>query len=198
MRPWAPSSRSARSLEMMDSAASVLPCGRTYPWKRRSNRRAPLGLTGPCSPASQSRSPRTGSARKCATPWRSGRIISRRKGSRVGKVRRARYSRAIFSMSCVGGRLTRCQPSCRPKLDCRASGSAEGEHVAGVYRQRVQLASGRFAMIDNGLGFELVPWKPALEEHAWVGTSRASCSPAARWRGASAGRVDWELASSLA
>ena len=42
--------------------------------------------------------------------------------------------------------------------------SAAGEHVAGVYRQRVQLASGRFAMIDNGLGFELVPWKPALEE----------------------------------
>ena len=42
--------------------------------------------------------------------------------------------------------------------------SADGEHVAGVYRQRVQLASGRFAMIDNGLGFELVPWKPALEE----------------------------------
>ena len=44
-------------------------------------------------------------------------------------------------------------------------GSAEGEQVAGVYRQRVQLASGRFAMIDSGLGFELVPWKPALEEH---------------------------------
>ncbi len=44
-------------------------------------------------------------------------------------------------------------------------GSAEGEHVAGVYRQQVQLASGRFAMIDSGLGFELVPWKPALEEH---------------------------------
>ncbi len=43
--------------------------------------------------------------------------------------------------------------------------AAEREHVAGVYRQRVQLASGRFAMIDNGLGFELVPWKSALEEH---------------------------------
>lgn len=43
--------------------------------------------------------------------------------------------------------------------------AAEGEHIAGVYRQRVQLASGRFAMIDNGLGFELVPWKPALEQH---------------------------------
>jgi len=42
--------------------------------------------------------------------------------------------------------------------------SAEGNSVTGVYRQRVQLASGRFAMIDNGLGFELVPWKPALEK----------------------------------
>ena len=42
--------------------------------------------------------------------------------------------------------------------------SAEGEHVAGVYRQRVALASGRFAMIDDGLGFQLVPWRPALEK----------------------------------
>ena len=42
--------------------------------------------------------------------------------------------------------------------------SAEGEHVSGVYRHRVTLASGRFAMIDNGLGFELVPWRPALEQ----------------------------------
>ena len=42
--------------------------------------------------------------------------------------------------------------------------SAEGEHVAGVCRQRVTLASGRFAMIDDGLGFQLVPWRPALEQ----------------------------------
>jgi type IV secretory pathway VirD2 relaxase len=43
--------------------------------------------------------------------------------------------------------------------------SAEGEHVSGVYRQRVTLASGRFAMIDDGIGFQLVPWRPALEQH---------------------------------
>jgi hypothetical protein len=42
--------------------------------------------------------------------------------------------------------------------------SAEGEHVAGIYRQRVSLSSGRFAMIDDGLGFQLVPWRPALEQ----------------------------------
>lgn len=29
--------------------------------------------------------------------------------------------------------------------------------IAGVYRQRVNLASGRYAMIDDGLGFCLVP-----------------------------------------
>jgi type IV secretory pathway VirD2 relaxase len=42
--------------------------------------------------------------------------------------------------------------------------AAEGEIVAGVYRQRLTLASGRFAMIDDGLGFSLVPWSPSLEK----------------------------------
>jgi type IV secretory pathway VirD2 relaxase len=42
--------------------------------------------------------------------------------------------------------------------------SAEGEHVSGIYRQRVTLSSGRFAMIDDGMGYQLVPWRPALEQ----------------------------------
>ncbi|MET4036663.1 MULTISPECIES: DUF3363 domain-containing protein [unclassified Bradyrhizobium] len=42
--------------------------------------------------------------------------------------------------------------------------AASGEHVVGVYRQRLTLASGRFAMIDNGLGFQLVPWSRELEK----------------------------------
>jgi len=41
---------------------------------------------------------------------------------------------------------------------------ASGEYVAGAYRQRFALASGRFAMIDDGLGFQLVPWTPSLEK----------------------------------
>ncbi|MBM3653140.1 MAG: DUF3363 domain-containing protein [Alphaproteobacteria bacterium] len=40
----------------------------------------------------------------------------------------------------------------------------EGETVAGVYRNRLTLTSGRFAMIDDGLGFQLVPWSPLLEK----------------------------------
>ena len=42
--------------------------------------------------------------------------------------------------------------------------AAEGDRIAGMYRQRVTLSSGRFAMIDDGLGFQLVPWRPALEQ----------------------------------
>jgi len=38
-----------------------------------------------------------------------------------------------------------------------------GEHVSGVYSRRLSLSSGRFAMIDKGLGFQLVPWLPSLE-----------------------------------
>jgi type IV secretory pathway VirD2 relaxase len=41
----------------------------------------------------------------------------------------------------------------------------EGETVSGIYRERVTLASGRFAMIDDGMGFALVPWRPALDRH---------------------------------
>src|SRR5690606_9190260 len=42
--------------------------------------------------------------------------------------------------------------------------SVTGEYVAGTYRQRLTLSSGRFAMIDSGLGFQLVPWSPSLEK----------------------------------
>ena len=48
--------------------------------------------------------------------------------------------------------------------------SPPGEHVTGLYRERVTLSSGRFAMIeglgpDGEMGFQLVPWRPALDRH---------------------------------
>ncbi|MGE0294238.1 MAG: relaxase/mobilization nuclease domain-containing protein [Hyphomonadaceae bacterium] len=42
--------------------------------------------------------------------------------------------------------------------------SGTGEYVAGAYQRRITLASGRFAMLDDGLGFQLVPWTPSLEK----------------------------------
>lgn len=61
---------------------------------------------------------------------------------------------------------------------------AEGDGVGGIYRQRLDLASGRFAMLDNGLGFELVPWKPQLEKH--LGESVAGTVMPG-------GAIDWTL-----
>jgi hypothetical protein len=40
----------------------------------------------------------------------------------------------------------------------------DGERVSGVYRRNVLLVSGRFAMLDDGMGFSLVPWKPVIEQ----------------------------------
>ena len=40
-----------------------------------------------------------------------------------------------------------------------------GNYVSGQLVGSAQLSSGRFAMIDDGLGFSLVPWRPALEQH---------------------------------
>ncbi|EPO7629450.1 TPA: relaxase/mobilization nuclease and DUF3363 domain-containing protein [Citrobacter freundii] len=40
----------------------------------------------------------------------------------------------------------------------------DGQRVAGIYRRSVMLASGRYAMLDDGMGFSLVPWKPVIEQ----------------------------------
>ena len=38
-----------------------------------------------------------------------------------------------------------------------------GERVGGIYRRSVELASGRFAVIEKSREFTLVPWRPVLE-----------------------------------
>jgi type IV secretory pathway VirD2 relaxase len=46
-----------------------------------------------------------------------------------------------------------------------------GERIDGVLRRRIDLASGRFALIEKSREFSLVPWRPFLERH--VGKSVA-------------------------
>ncbi|HBP1971173.1 TPA: relaxase/mobilization nuclease and DUF3363 domain-containing protein [Pseudomonas aeruginosa] len=41
---------------------------------------------------------------------------------------------------------------------------ADGQRVVGIYRRSVILASGRYAMLDDGMGFSLVPWRPVIEQ----------------------------------
>ena len=61
---------------------------------------------------------------------------------------------------------------------------AEGDRVDGIYRRRIALASGRFAMIDDGLGFILVPWSPSLERH--LGRQVSGIAQAS-------GAIDWSF-----
>ncbi|WP_370641467.1 DUF3363 domain-containing protein [Acidovorax sp. Leaf73] len=39
-----------------------------------------------------------------------------------------------------------------------------GETVSGIYRRSTQLASGRFAMLDEGTAFCLVPWRSVIDQ----------------------------------
>ncbi|MDZ5614004.1 relaxase/mobilization nuclease and DUF3363 domain-containing protein [Achromobacter xylosoxidans] len=59
----------------------------------------------------------------------------------------------------------------------------DGQRVAGIYRRGVMLASGRYAMLDDGIGFSLVPWRPVIEQ-------RLGQQLAATVRG---GGVSWEV-----
>jgi len=63
--------------------------------------------------------------------------------------------------------------------------ATRGENVAGTFRQRLSLTSGRFAMIDNGLGFQLVPWSGSLEKQ--LGRHVAGVMR-------DGGGINWELA----
>jgi type IV secretory pathway VirD2 relaxase len=65
--------------------------------------------------------------------------------------------------------------------------ASDGSAVSGTYRERLQLASGRFAMIDDGMGFELVPWRPQLDKHLGSHVSAAVKS---------GGGIDWTIGRS--
>ncbi|MBN9475831.1 MAG: conjugal transfer protein [Bordetella sp. SCN 68-11] len=59
----------------------------------------------------------------------------------------------------------------------------EDGKASGVYQRSLMLASGRFAMLDDGLGFSLVPWRPVIEPR--LGQSMAATLQT--------GRVTWEF-----
>jgi type IV secretory pathway VirD2 relaxase len=59
----------------------------------------------------------------------------------------------------------------------------DGQRVAGIYRRSAMLASGRYAILDDGMGFSLVPWKPVIEQ-------RLGQQLAATMRGSG---VSWEI-----
>ncbi len=51
-----------------------------------------------------------------------------------------------------------------------------------LYRRSVMLASGRYAMLDDGMGFSLVPWKPVIEQRLGLHISAVSYGASVNWQ----------------
>jgi hypothetical protein len=63
-----------------------------------------------------------------------------------------------------------------------------GYYVSGTLAGATDLASGRYAMIEDGLGFSLVPWQPVLDQRIGrhiTGVMRDS------------GGIEWDLGRKL-
>jgi type IV secretory pathway VirD2 relaxase len=58
----------------------------------------------------------------------------------------------------------------------------EGQRVSGIYRRSVQLASGRFALLDDGIGFSLAPWKPVIEQRLGQSVSALIQGSSVSWQ----------------
>jgi len=93
---------------------------------------------------------------------RTGHLIEEGLGRR--QAQRIVFQRDLLStlrqreLSEVGGKLA-------SQTGLSYSHAEAGESVTGVYWQSLSLASGRFAMIEDGLGFQLVPWSLSLERN---------------------------------
>jgi hypothetical protein len=92
---------------------------------------------------------------------------------------RLRRSRLLWLVHTTAKRPGRSGPQ-----DCRGTGlphrsSAKSEHLARIYRRGVTLSSSQFAMIDEGLGFQLVP-ALGLGAATWSPSFRCQYGPTAK------------------
>jgi type IV secretory pathway VirD2 relaxase len=84
--------------------------------------------------------------------------FARRQGQRVVLARDLLDTLRRRELGCVASRVA-------AETGLAHRPHSPGDHVGGTYRQQLRLASGRFAMLDDGLGFQLVPWSPSIEQH---------------------------------
>jgi hypothetical protein len=55
------------------------------------------------------------------------------------------------------------------------------ERIESIYRRRLELASGRFALIEKSREFTLVPWRPVLERNLGREVSDIARGDAISW-----------------
>lgn len=103
--------------------------------------------------------------------------LAERRGQRVTLARDLLATLRSHELATVGQEIAaKTGLEYRPVVD--------GQRISGVYRRSVALASGRYAMLDDGMGFSLVPWRPAIDK-------RLGQNVSAVIRGSS---VSWDLA----
>ena len=100
--------------------------------------------------------------------------MARRQGQRLLFARDLIETLRNHELAATGARLA-------TETGLSARTHAEGDHVSGIYRQRVTLASGRFAMIDDGLGFSLVPWSQSLDRNLGRQVSGVATAAGINW-----------------
>ena len=82
---------------------------------------------------------------------------------------RQEQDRTVYRANMLGllrrRELTRVGAQLSDDLGLRYTEMEPGQRIEGIYRRRLDLASGRFAVIENSREFTLVPWRPVLERN---------------------------------
>ena len=119
--------------------------------------------------------------------------LAEREGFLVGEgLAERRGQRLILARNLLATLRSRDLLSAAEKIQAETGLSyrpaVDGELVSGVFRQSVVLASGRFAMLDDAMGFSLVPWRPLIESRIGQTVTAVSHED----------RVSWDLSHHLA
>ena len=85
------------------------------------------------------------------------------------KLARQEQDRVVYRANMLGllrrHELARVAAQLSGELGLPYAEPAPGERIEGIYRRRLDLASGRFAVIEKSREFTLVPWRPVLDRN---------------------------------
>jgi hypothetical protein len=98
---------------------------------------------------------------------------------------RAEQGRVVYRANLLGllrrRELVRVGAQLSSELGLPYAEAHPGGRIEGTYRRRLDLASGRFALIDKGREFTLVPWRPVLDRRLGKEVSGVERGEAISW-----------------
>ncbi len=96
-------------------------------------------------------------------------LVQRRQWLIEQELAREEQDRIVYRANMLGllrrRELTRVTEQLSEELGLPYAETRSGDRIEGVYRRSVNLASGRFALIEKSREFTLVPWRPVLEHN---------------------------------